>query len=635
MASFFNQRVLSGLVRPHPHSLLRGHPHIYIGNSSLFRAGFASRSPLYTRSFTCIAFLRSKHETVEKSVASSPITPISPYSQSYLAKKVTKEELLLQADGFVERFKIRSKWFLIRNPTRPLNIDEYSAVFSWVLMGHVLWFVLGTTTFVSLLIYGFNVLVNNEEYTSMLSSAILAHGLHLKVTLQGKALPEWKNGMLSFNDLMVESLPETDPKMEFGIKIEKINLSLSFAKWSEGRGLIDAVEVFGLRGVVKTEKMPASGNSDEAYWLPKSYALNSVKINDSYVEIHHKDHQNEAEPMKISIYNCNLPQLRSEWMLLDFFNADNVSGVINGSMFTIHKRQSSTKATAFVNDVEEDNSPWKKITRLRIDSVDLSKFARFNWVKKGEAELICDIMLPNDDLLLGEHMSATELQAGITNHLYGFVENLKDLFHDEKHHSYEYDSNGNDALLTGGLPAPQQRQSAVPYVVIDVKFQFQDGLKVCLPSTLPENPHTHEPFVSHQDLRRIINYINHAQSTLNSSEAEYPAGEQESYFSALSPVVSNAANIPVSAFQDHPANSSLAFTFRVIARHDHLRNQTTIRDTGLVDLIVQEAYNEVVKSVDESNIDILQFKIESEKNYNYWNHSVFGSLLLVGLGWLN
>lgn len=74
----------------------------------------------------------------------------------------TREELLGAATGFWSRFKIRFKWFSIRS-VRPFNIDEIGAFFSWVLLGHVLWIFLGTTTFFSLIIFAINTVFAQGE----------------------------------------------------------------------------------------------------------------------------------------------------------------------------------------------------------------------------------------------------------------------------------------------------------------------------------------------------------------------------------------------------------------------------------------------------------------------------------------
>lgn len=70
----------------------------------------------------------------------------------------TKEELLAAATGFWSRLKIRFKWFSIRS-ARPWNVDDWSAFISWFVLGHIVWILVGTTTFVSLLILAINTVV--------------------------------------------------------------------------------------------------------------------------------------------------------------------------------------------------------------------------------------------------------------------------------------------------------------------------------------------------------------------------------------------------------------------------------------------------------------------------------------------
>lgn len=75
----------------------------------------------------------------------------------------SKEELLAAATGFWSRLKVRFKWFSIRS-VRPYNLDEITALFSWVLLGHVVWVVVGTTTFFSLLILAINTVFAQGEW---------------------------------------------------------------------------------------------------------------------------------------------------------------------------------------------------------------------------------------------------------------------------------------------------------------------------------------------------------------------------------------------------------------------------------------------------------------------------------------
>lgn len=59
-----------------------------------------------------------------------------------------KYELLNQARGFIQRLKVRIKYPLMKQ-MRPFNLNDISAVISWVFLGHTAWLVLGTTSFIS------------------------------------------------------------------------------------------------------------------------------------------------------------------------------------------------------------------------------------------------------------------------------------------------------------------------------------------------------------------------------------------------------------------------------------------------------------------------------------------------------
>jgi hypothetical protein len=67
----------------------------------------------------------------------------------------TKEELLAAATGFWSRLKVRFKWASIRS-MRPWNADEWGAFVSWFMLGHIVWILVGTTTFFSLVIFSIN-----------------------------------------------------------------------------------------------------------------------------------------------------------------------------------------------------------------------------------------------------------------------------------------------------------------------------------------------------------------------------------------------------------------------------------------------------------------------------------------------
>lgn len=73
----------------------------------------------------------------------------------HLPPRPTKEELLAAATGFWQRLKVRFKWASIRD-IRPWNIDEWGAFVSWFMLGHIVWILVGTTTFFSIVILSIN-----------------------------------------------------------------------------------------------------------------------------------------------------------------------------------------------------------------------------------------------------------------------------------------------------------------------------------------------------------------------------------------------------------------------------------------------------------------------------------------------
>lgn len=100
-----------------------------------------------------------EHDSLSDSVSKYLHLPHLPK----MPHRPTKEELLAAATGFWERLKVRFKWFSIRS-TRPFNADEWGAFLSWILFGHFVWILVGTTTFVSLLILMVNTVFAQGKY---------------------------------------------------------------------------------------------------------------------------------------------------------------------------------------------------------------------------------------------------------------------------------------------------------------------------------------------------------------------------------------------------------------------------------------------------------------------------------------
>ncbi|KAL2003443.1 hypothetical protein VTN02DRAFT_3754 [Thermoascus thermophilus] len=383
----------------------------------------------------------------------------------------TKEELLAAANGFWSRLKVRFKWFSIRS-VRPFNLDEITALFSWVLLGHVLWIILGTTTFFSLLIFAINTVFAQETLAGWVGN-YLTKSSGVKVVFESAIVPKWRDGVITFKNVFVSRRPgqgagnvskgssktaaaaaaaaaksdrsgndapvqrddlgeEDDGNYtQFDVSIDTVNVTLSFTKWLNGKGLLRDVEVKGIRGVVDRTHVHWSNNDLD----PKSYRhehnpgdfeLDSFKMEDVLVTIYQP---NNFRPFSVSIFSCDLPQLRKQWLFYDFLSANMMSGSFDNSLFTIHPRQTHSYTGAQLNDGVEENgkpNPWKKHSRIRIDGLNIDHLNRgvqgpFSWIHEGTVDIVADIMFPADnDESLAKVMSDLydRLEATVTSNQY-------------------------------------------------------------------------------------------------------------------------------------------------------------------------------------------------------------------------
>lgn len=369
----------------------------------------------------------------------------------------SKEELLSAATGFWSRLKVRFKWFSIRS-VRPFNIDEIGAFFSWFLVGHVLWIILGTTTFFSLAIFAVNTVFAqgmNSSYSRWFFSKYpletlarwvgnyLTKSSGVRVVFESAIVPRWGDGVITFNNVFVSRRPgqgtgkvskgspltaaaaaaAADRAREFGeaspggpteeedtnytqfdLSLDTVNVTLSFTKWFNSKGLLRDVEVKGVRGVIDRTSVHYSGE----YIDPRSYKhehnpgdfeINSFKMEDLLVTIHQP---HDFRPFSVSIFSCDLPQLRRQWLFYDFLSANVMSGSFDDSLFTIHPRQMhgyiGTQPNS-ANGLSSESKLWKKQSRLRIDGLNIDHLNRgvegpFSWIHEGNVDIIADIMFP-------------------------------------------------------------------------------------------------------------------------------------------------------------------------------------------------------------------------------------------------
>lgn len=546
-------------------------------------------------------------------------------------------------------------------------------------MGNILWIILGTTTFGLAVLHAAHyfdniwdrVFIDDQEEKEQketkdelvvtggilgnLASSILSHGLGVKFDFQkGFVLPELKDGKLRFRNVKITS--NGDKSFTFTANVEAMEITLSFNKWYEGNGLIYDLEVFGMHGVIckkNTDVQPLPMqqpipidmntstylkyndhyhyqydlydyhfNDDKVEEDSPNYQLEHVKIHDSYFEVYNDELKNNT-PLKVTIFGCDLPKLRRDRVLIDFFNANNVSGALNDSMFTIHKRQDNLAIKRPDNSAHTVND---NIIRFKINGINLGGIAQsnpsssLNWIVNGRAEIIADITLPSlDDETLNFVNEYKRIGDVVSDVIGGLVTATSNEISTSAPVQEESDTLLKSALTaiyhTFSKPENAAVASALSeYVLVNVKVKFTD-LRASVPTHLPVASSTGAPFISLQNLRSLISFVNNYADANSSTSQDVDDFDKDSQ----SP---NSTATPNPFAYAYP----IIIKTTVIEKLSDLYNITNLSQTKILDSIVSDIYEDLLKMAQVNEQQIMHEKA------NLWSHSIASQLLLLGLG---
>ena len=322
---------------------------------------------------------------------------------------------------------------------RPFNVDEISGFISWLLVGHVIWIVVGTTTFFSLALLAINTIFAQETLARFVGN-YLTKSTGCQVVFESAIVPKWGDGVITFRNVFVSRRPgqgkanvskgsqeiaaaaaaaaakandrpdsilmdpdEDTNYTQFDLSIDEVNVTLSFAKWFNSRGILQDVEVRGVRGVIDRTNVRGNGEVIDPKSLryehnPGDFEIESFKLKDLLVTLHQPS---GFRPFPISVYEADLPRLRKQWLFYDFMSANSMSGEFDGSLFTIHPRQTHSITGTYLGQNGDEKEPFKKQSRIRIDSLNIDHLNRgvegpFSWIHEGNVDIVADIMFPAD-----------------------------------------------------------------------------------------------------------------------------------------------------------------------------------------------------------------------------------------------
>lgn len=517
-----------------------------------------------------------------------------------LRSQLTKEQLLATASNVFSRLKIRLKW-LLKKSNRPFSTDDYSALFSWLVVGNALVLIIGTTTFVSLIIFTANT-VFAQEFVARKLGEFMTKNSNLKVTFEHAIVPGWRDGKISFKKCFVSRRPKMarsfkkssqadayakslDPSEEdieavddgnytqFDLTIEEVTVSLSFLKWMNGTGIIDTMQISGLRGVVDRTHVHWDPNDDATNYKNKyqfgDFEFNEFSMKDILFSLRQPG---DFRPFDVAIYNCELEKLRKHWLFYDFLNADIMSGSYDNSLFTVHKRQRLDDFDDSENALDGE-IPWKRITRLRVDSLNIDHLNRglegpFGWITSGKVDMTGDVMLPED----GKDFNVSELVTIVAESIHKEATRYRNpKVSDKKQNHVSRLTNENNTDIG----------EVSKYLVLDLSIRLKN-VRALVPFQAPE-----------------LNYVNYA---------------------LIRPIVAYI----------NLRNSLIEIKSRVVKNIEDFSGSWTIYDSLLMDDISEEVYDSFVRYVADDESRLLRMR-----KVAFWSVQLLVQLIVFGLGALN
>jgi distribution and morphology protein 31 len=299
-----------------------------------------------------------------------------------------------------------------------------------------------------------------------------------------------------------EEVEEDTNYTQFDLSIDAVNVTLSFAKWFNGKGLLRDVEVKGIRGVVDRTSVHWTGEyvdplSYRQEHSPGDFEIDSFKMEDLLVTVYQP---NGFRPYSVSIFACDLPQLRKQWLFYDFLSANSMSGSFDNSLFAIHPRQTPSYTGAQLNAgaaESGDSNPWKKHSRIRVDGLNIDHLntgvsGPFSWIHEGNVDIVADVMFP------------AENDESLAKVVSDFYDRLEATVTSNRHQTISDFSQGEQTTLHDGpgTNANQTSEDDQRFLVMDLRIHLND-VRAAVPIFTRDLSYVNNALV-----RPIVAYIN-------------------------------------------------------------------------------------------------------------------------------
>ena len=182
----------------------------------------------------------------------------------------------------------------------------------------------------------------------------------------------------------------------FDLNVDSIDVTLSFARWFEGKGLVEDAVIKGVRGVLGTYSCPPSPlflpwtyaeccpDRRNVTWDPDNpldpaafrheaqpgdFELESLQIEDLLITVYQPG---DFRPFTASIFRADIRTFRKQWAFYDFLRAENVVGQYDNCLFSLHRPQSIGRTT----DQDLKDGKWSRVVSRSNTSIRMLSFLR-------------------------------------------------------------------------------------------------------------------------------------------------------------------------------------------------------------------------------------------------------------------
>ncbi|ORX50815.1 mitochondrial distribution and morphology protein family 31/32 [Hesseltinella vesiculosa] len=487
---------------------------------------------------------------------------------------------------------------------RPWTLNDVTALFSWLFLGHTVWLLVGTTSFVSLILW----LANSLQVQGWVAYQIgkyLTSATGATVVFDSAIVPNWKDGKIRFTNVRIHRMPRSErekfqrhahlaelgyPEQEinaalqrddkrqlalmtnlmgdddplagvtldedeqqndvlkhwmwFDLTLDRVECTLSLIRWMDGKGLVQSVDVQGVRGVVDRRhvRWDRSAKYDPKAsrhkYTPGDFELEKLTLEDLLVTVYQPK---GFRPFPVSIFQAQLDRFRKQWLFYDLLCATSIVGAFDKCLFSVHTPQLEKSVLEQAGHIDQsqlvfrshdiyhyypfkrpdpngvlvggessrfgvltDNAMrkqgYKRKSRLRIDGVPIDHINRgvqgpAGWIVSGTVDVTADIYIPQE----ASEADSTELLRQLVYELTDRIDLPQPVTLGV--------GNGEEVLVVGGKnhkthASPGDKHDHAKKFVMDFLFRFKDS-KASVPLL------THDlSYVTHATVRPVVAYIN-------------------------------------------------------------------------------------------------------------------------------